>query len=195
MGEVVAHAFDQFHTDLCFCNWYLFPIDVQKMFCLVMMNSQQPVIVQGYGNTLCTRFAFKTVKFRFMPFHQVLIFDKLPILIDFYHFRLLKVDFLISWCFAKLMDKLIILVVGIFQCKPSLEGFFKKQFPKMFIEMIYDFLGNSNFIHILIPQKFENKCIGCEKISRSFKSWVATRNERIRINFGFLFVIIYINVS
>lgn len=61
LGEQVAKQFKIFEDELCECNWYSFPIEMQQMFPIVIMNTQQPVNIRGYGNTLCTREAFRKV--------------------------------------------------------------------------------------------------------------------------------------
>lgn len=38
----------------CQCDWYSFPIDIQRMHIIVMVNTQQPVAILGYGNVECT---------------------------------------------------------------------------------------------------------------------------------------------
>lgn len=62
-GEAVSHQFDEFDNEFWQSNWYLFPIEMQRMLVIVMLNTQRPAIIQGYANTLCSRDAFKTVKF------------------------------------------------------------------------------------------------------------------------------------
>lgn len=43
-------------------KWYTFPIEIQEMFVLLMLNAQQPSIIRGYGkSSVCSRFAFKEV--------------------------------------------------------------------------------------------------------------------------------------
>lgn len=61
LGEMVTDQFHQFSDELGQCSWYLFPIELQRMLVTFMVNAQQPVIIHGFGNTLCTREAFKLV--------------------------------------------------------------------------------------------------------------------------------------
>lgn len=64
-GERVMNQFDEFHDEIYQCNWYSFPIEIQKMLVIAMSISQQPAIIQGFGNLLCTRDTFKRVIFFF----------------------------------------------------------------------------------------------------------------------------------
>lgn len=68
IGEQMTTSFELFNNDFRLCNWHLFPIELQRMFSLVLLDSQYPVIIRGFGNTLCTRFAFKTVDFHYFFF-------------------------------------------------------------------------------------------------------------------------------
>lgn len=43
------------------CDWYLFPIEMQRMLIIVMSNTQQPTIIHAFGNAQCSREAFKKV--------------------------------------------------------------------------------------------------------------------------------------
>lgn len=46
IGERVTTAFDEFERELCTCDWYSFPIDLQRTLLTVMMYSQKPAIIQ-----------------------------------------------------------------------------------------------------------------------------------------------------
>lgn len=61
-GEMITGEFEMFDDEFAKSNWYYFPIEVQRMFITVMANTQQPKILQAFGNTPCTREVFKKVK-------------------------------------------------------------------------------------------------------------------------------------
>lgn len=63
----VTHQFIRFNAKLCQCDWYLFPIGIQRMLVIFMSDTQQPVSIQGYGNIQCKRENFKTVRINFIP--------------------------------------------------------------------------------------------------------------------------------
>lgn len=61
-GESVSNHFYEFNNAIYQCDWYLFPLDVRQMLPLIMMNSQQSITLQGFGNTVCNRNSFKNVR-------------------------------------------------------------------------------------------------------------------------------------
>lgn len=60
-GENLTSKCNQFDEKVGQCQWYLLPIEIQKIFLTVMANSQQPMIIRGYGNVFCVRNFFKKV--------------------------------------------------------------------------------------------------------------------------------------
>lgn len=63
LGENVTHRFNVFDEKLDDSDWFLYPIEMQRLFLIFLSGSQQPTIIQGYANTVCTRVAFKNVRF------------------------------------------------------------------------------------------------------------------------------------
>lgn len=61
IGERVTRQFDLFDEELRRCDWYLFPIEMQRLILITMSGSQHPEIIRGYANSVCTRDAFKRV--------------------------------------------------------------------------------------------------------------------------------------
>lgn len=68
IGERVTHQFNLFNEKFLHCNWYLFPIEMQRIYSIVLIGVQDPAIIQGFANTICTRDAFKRVIF--IIFHE-----------------------------------------------------------------------------------------------------------------------------
>lgn len=62
-GERVMQQFNRFSEKLRQCNWYLFTIEMQRNYLIVLADVQQTVIIQGFV-TECTRDAFKKVNFK-----------------------------------------------------------------------------------------------------------------------------------
>lgn len=60
-GERLSHYFNTFDDAFGQCRWYLFPIEMQRMLVIATINTQQPVIIQSFGNIPCTRDSFKRV--------------------------------------------------------------------------------------------------------------------------------------
>lgn len=95
LGEQVNSAFERFDKVLYSCDWYLFPMELQRMLPTFIAYVQQPVIIRGYGNTLCTRFAFNNVdNFWFWKMNKF-------IFIIISRFRRSMGGFHTSWCFDK----------------------------------------------------------------------------------------------
>lgn len=63
LGEMVTNQYEFLNDQMYQCDWYSFPIGMQRMFVTFMSFTQQPVLIHGYGNTLtqCTREIFKKV--------------------------------------------------------------------------------------------------------------------------------------
>lgn len=60
-GEQMSERFEEIYDLSCRMDWYLFPTDVQRMMPMILMGTQKPVVINGYGNVACTRLTFKTV--------------------------------------------------------------------------------------------------------------------------------------
>lgn len=60
-GAMVTGEFVAFNERLHQCNWYFFPIEVQRIFLIFMLDAQEPMLICGYGNITCTRDSFKNV--------------------------------------------------------------------------------------------------------------------------------------
>lgn len=61
LGKMVTNEFELFSGELNQCNWYAFPIAMQRMLLIVVVNSEQPAKLRGFGNVECTRETFKRV--------------------------------------------------------------------------------------------------------------------------------------
>ena len=61
-GERMSNEFDVFGEELGRCNWYLLSPEMQRIYLIFLLDTQQPVNMKSYGNVLCTRDTFKKVK-------------------------------------------------------------------------------------------------------------------------------------
>lgn len=105
-GEMVRNEFEIFDNEICQCNWYYFPIKIQRMFVIVIANTQQLEILQAFGNIPCTREIFKKVKHKFQIYRNNCLIAICIVLQHFtFHFRRLMQASPTSWRFVKLMDK------------------------------------------------------------------------------------------
>lgn len=72
-GEQLTSEFNMFDEALCQSNWYSFPVYVQKLLLILMPNTQEPMLMQSYGNLVCARASFEKVNwFRLFFFSTIL---------------------------------------------------------------------------------------------------------------------------
>lgn len=68
-GERMVEQFDVINDLLFQCDWHVFPVEMQRIFIIVLANTQRHPVVTGFGNVECVREFFKKVmqsrKFRF----------------------------------------------------------------------------------------------------------------------------------
>lgn len=62
-GEKVTQQFILFDDEINRCDWHLLPTNMRKIHLFFMQSTQQPAIIQGYGNISCLRNTFKKVNF------------------------------------------------------------------------------------------------------------------------------------
>lgn len=60
-GENISGEFDELNGVIYQCNWHLCPLEVQNKLPIILISTQDPIILSGFGNVLCTREAFKSV--------------------------------------------------------------------------------------------------------------------------------------
>lgn len=60
-SQMMCQKFSWFSEEVHHCDWYLFPIELKRLYLIFLLDVQQLSIVRGYGNILCTRDTFKTV--------------------------------------------------------------------------------------------------------------------------------------
>lgn len=61
-GQTLTDHFELLEAELYNCKWYLFPFEMQELFRFAMMNVQQLVAIQGFGNIEVSRETSKKVK-------------------------------------------------------------------------------------------------------------------------------------
>lgn len=60
-GERVTNEFLELDNVVCQWEWYLLPLNVQRMLPNILLITQTPVILNGFGEFFCTRDAFRRV--------------------------------------------------------------------------------------------------------------------------------------
>lgn len=61
LGQRVNEAFDESYDTILQFNLYSFPMEIQRMLPIIILNAQQSVEIRGYGDFSCTRERFKSV--------------------------------------------------------------------------------------------------------------------------------------
>ena len=59
-GEMMTEQFNDLGDLICQCDWYYFPMEMQRTFLIVVINAQQPTMIYSFENTPCARDTFKT---------------------------------------------------------------------------------------------------------------------------------------
>lgn len=53
--------FDIFEIELRQCDWLFYPIELQRMLVIFIVNAQMPTIIRGFATASCTRESFMQV--------------------------------------------------------------------------------------------------------------------------------------
>lgn len=104
-GEMISSRFIMFNDCLEQCNWYSFPIEMQRMYIIVTVTTQRHVVLHAFGNAECSREANKKVRFwdyDQFNWHSWVPINKILSTIVFRQFRRASP---ISWCFVRWHSK------------------------------------------------------------------------------------------
>lgn len=66
LGHKLSDAFDRIDDLLYRIDWYLFPMKIQKMLPIIMLNTQQSLVVKFFGSNSCSREQFKKVTVKYV---------------------------------------------------------------------------------------------------------------------------------
>ena len=61
MGGRINRAFGEIEDEMYQMDWHLFPMKLQKMVPIILINAQQPVEFMGFGNFPANRETMKRV--------------------------------------------------------------------------------------------------------------------------------------
>lgn len=64
MCERAGNLFDDVDNEIVQLDWYSFPLEIQKLLPILMINTQEAVIIKCFGSVACTRWQFKKVSRR-----------------------------------------------------------------------------------------------------------------------------------
>lgn len=60
-GERVTSEFNELDDMIGQLNWYLCPLEIQRILPFVIKNTQKPIVIQAFRQFFCTREEFKAV--------------------------------------------------------------------------------------------------------------------------------------
>ena len=104
-GEMLTNQFCCFNETIEQCDWYAFPHKIQRIFVVVVANTQQPTYIHSFGNIPCSRDSFKRVSILLSCSALKKWIEKF--LFVLFCFRRSTRVFRISWFFVKSMDKTV----------------------------------------------------------------------------------------
>lgn len=61
IGEIAMETCGEFLFDFCQCDWYNFPVKMQKMLQAMILMAQEPCVIKIFGTIIVSRSTFKTV--------------------------------------------------------------------------------------------------------------------------------------
>lgn len=61
-GEMINGEFAELYDVITQSNWYLYDIEIQRMIPIILAGTQNPPVLKGFGNVMCTRDSFQKVK-------------------------------------------------------------------------------------------------------------------------------------
>lgn len=76
-GRSVTDGFEALNDVILDSEWYLFPIEIQHMFPIIMISVQKGVALRGFGNIPCTREAFKNVRLFYVYHYTLQYFNRI----------------------------------------------------------------------------------------------------------------------
>lgn len=96
LGEKVSNGFDTLNESIFIGDWYTLPIEIQRILPTILLATQKPVTLRGFGNIPCMRQTFRKVSWILWKKHWNCTFIVGIIL------RLRTAVFHISWFFGLL---------------------------------------------------------------------------------------------
>lgn len=61
VGQRLTNSFDGLNGAISHLNWYLLPIEIQRLLPVIVMNVREPVVIRCFGSVLCSRAQFRKV--------------------------------------------------------------------------------------------------------------------------------------
>lgn len=64
LGQRVTNAYEEIDDKIDHFNWNLYPMKIQRLLPILMMNTQQRMEIMCFGSRACTRETFRKVSFQ-----------------------------------------------------------------------------------------------------------------------------------
>lgn len=90
LGTRMSNSFIEITHEIEQLNWYLFPIEAQKILPIIVIIVQEPVMIQCFGSISCARETFKNVS---QP-NQLIYINNLSTFDINFNIRELSIDYL-----------------------------------------------------------------------------------------------------
>lgn len=92
LGQRITVAFDECNVLIYHCDWYLSPVEIQRILPIIVNFAQQPIVIKCFGSAACDRETFKYVR---VPQNLRLqfIFAGTDIVSEFLYFQIIKSAF------------------------------------------------------------------------------------------------------
>lgn len=71
---MIINSFNEINDMISVCDFYLFPMDIQRLLPMILMNTQRPVVFRGFGNMELSRRTFNRVSHFMFQFETAPIF-------------------------------------------------------------------------------------------------------------------------
>lgn len=99
-GEFVSDRFSECYNVIYEYHWYLCTTEVQRLIPIILIGTQYPITIRGFGNISCDRYSFKRVTNIYKPFYFKMNVKRYTrFLINSIIFRLSTADFhILCYC-------------------------------------------------------------------------------------------------
>lgn len=62
IGQRFSASFEKIEYEFDQLNWYLYPIKLQRIVPIMIVNVKQPIAIEFFGSAVCSREQFKKVR-------------------------------------------------------------------------------------------------------------------------------------
>lgn len=99
-GEFVSDRFSECYNVIYEYHWYLCTTEVQQLIPIILIGTQYPITIRGFGNISCDRYSFKRVTNTYKAFYFKMNVKRYTrFLINSIIFRLSTADFhILCYC-------------------------------------------------------------------------------------------------